>query len=147
MVTIEASAVVPAAPEAVFRFLSDLNNHWRLAGGWIDVVELDDGGATGGRVRMHGPLGLHRTARTSVADAQPNHVMHGKAELSGGTLARIGWELNEDAGGTAVRLTADVEPLAPIDRLLLMAGGRAWMQRKFERILERLAEIFREKSA
>jgi hypothetical protein len=138
-VRIEATAVVPAAPEAVFRFLSDLGNHWRLADRWIDVVHLDPGD-NGGRVRMHGPLGLRRTARTTVIDAQPDHIMHGTAELSGGTFAQISWDLSEDAGGTAVRLTADVESLAPIDRILLALGGRAWLNRLFRKILERLGQ-------
>ena len=138
---IEATGVVPATPEAVFRFLSDLKNHWALANSWIDVVDLDPGNPQGGRVRMHGPLGIHRTARTVVVDATPDHVMHGTAELSGGTLARIGWELNEDANGTSVRLSAQVEQLAPIDRALLALGGRMWMQRLFDRILVRLGEI------
>src|SRR3954447_20245836 len=123
---IEASRVVAASPEAVFSFLASLENHWKLAGRWVEVVSIDDGS---GRVRIHGPLGLRRTARTTVVDAEPSHVMHGTAELSGGTLARVAWELGEDAGGTAVRLSAEVEKAAPGDRLLLALGGRAWMRR------------------
>ena len=91
---------------------------------------------------MHGPLGMRRTARTIVVDAEPNHVMHGTAELSGGTLARIGWELHEDAGGTAVRLSAEIERAALPDRLLLALGGRRWMQGRFDRILQTLARQF-----
>jgi carbon monoxide dehydrogenase subunit G len=140
---IDATGAVPATPEAVFRFLSDLKNHWKLANSWIHVVELDDGGRQGGRVRMHGPLGLRRTARTVVVDAQPTHIIHGTAELSGGTFAQISWDLSEDADGTSVRLSAHVEQLAAIDRALLALGGRAWMEKLFERILARLAELFR----
>jgi hypothetical protein len=136
---IAASSVVPAAPEAVFRFLSRLENHWALADRWIEVVELDDGS---GRVRMHGPLGLRRTARTIVLDAEPDHVMHGTAELSFGTRAVIAWELSEDAEGTGVRLSADVQKAAVMDRLLLALGGARWMRRRFDRILERLAAQF-----
>ena len=141
---IEASAVVPAAPEAVFRFLSDLGNHWRLANSKIQVVEIDD---TSGRVRMRGPFGLRRTAHTIVIDAQPDSVMHGTAVLSGGTVARIAWELHEDAGGTGVRLSAEIERASVLDRLLLALGGRTWMQRLFEKILGRLSELFRERRA
>ena len=133
--TITAEAVVPATPEVVFRFLSDLRNHWRLAGRWIEAVEI---GETGGRVRMHGPLGIRRTATTRVDDAQPEHRMSGTAELSGGTVARVRWELSEDAGGCLVRLSASVERAWWPDRLLLLAGGRAWMERHFAQILERL---------
>jgi carbon monoxide dehydrogenase subunit G len=141
-VRIEATGTVPAAPEAVFRFLSDLKNHWKLANSWIRVVELDDGGSQGGRVRIHGPLGMRRTARTVVVDAVPDHVIHGTAELSGGTFAQISWELQEDVNGTAVRLSADIEHLGPLDRVLLALGGRPWMKKLFDRILARLAELF-----
>ena len=134
---IEASHVVPAAPEAVFGFLAKLENHWKLTGRWVEAVEIDDGS---GRVRIHGPLGLRRTARTIVVDAEPSHVMHGTAELSGGTLARIAWELHEDADGTAVRLSADVERAKRSDRLLLALGGRTWLRRHFAAILARLAD-------
>lgn len=135
---IQAEGVVPATPEAVFRFLSHLANHWKLADRWIEVVELDDGS---GRVRMRGPLGLSRTARTIVVDAQPDHVMHGTAEL-GRTRALIGWELSEDSGGTAVRLSATIERAGWMDRLLLTLGGRRWMERRFDAILATLAAHF-----
>jgi hypothetical protein len=136
---IEATRVVAAAPEAVFGFLAKLENHWKLAGRWVEVVSIDD---DSGRVRIHGPLGLRRTARTTVVDASPSHVMHGTAELSGGTLARVAWELGEDAGGTAVRLAADVERATLPDRILLALGGRAWMRRHFREILARLDDQF-----
>jgi uncharacterized protein YndB with AHSA1/START domain len=137
---IEASRVVSASPEAVFAFLSDLDNHWELTGRWVEAVAL---AGSNGSVRIHGPLGLRRTAKTTVVDASPSHLIHGTAELSGGTLARIAWELNEDAGGTAVRLSAEIERAAPGDRLLLALGGRAWMEHRFAAILERLDQRFR----
>lgn len=135
--TIAAEAVVPAAPEAVFRFLSDLRNHWRLAGRWIEVVEIGD---AGGRVRMKGPLGIRRTATTRVDDAQPQHRMSGTAELSGGTVAHVRWDLSEDSRGTLVRLSAEIERANAPDRVLLAVGGAAWMRRHFRQILERLGD-------
>jgi carbon monoxide dehydrogenase subunit G len=132
---IEASRVVGASPAAVFAFLSDLGNHWKLTGRWVEAVALED---SNGRVRIHGPLGLRRTARTIVVDAEPARVMHGTAELSGGTVARIAWELTPEGSGTAVRLSADVEHAAIPDRLLLALGGRAWVTRRFYAILARL---------
>lgn len=131
--------MVGATPEAVFSFLARLENHWKLAGPWIEVVSIEDGS---GRVRIHGPLGLRRTARTTVVDASPSHAIHGTAELSGGTLAHIAWELGEDAAGTAVRLSARVEQATLPDRLLLALGGRAWTHRHFVAILARLDEQF-----
>jgi Polyketide cyclase / dehydrase and lipid transport len=134
---IQASRTVAAAPEAVFAFLAHLENHWKLAGRWVEPLSIDD---ASGRVRMHGPLGLRRTAMTTVVDATPSTVMHGTAELSGGTLARVAWELAEDVGGTTVRLSAQVEHATPADRLLLALGGRAWMTRRFRAILASLDE-------
>jgi len=138
-VKINASRTVRASPEAIFAFLSDLDNHWKLTGRWVEAVALHD---ANGSVRIHGPLGLRRTARTRVVDASPSHVMHGTAELSGGTVARIAWELGEDVGGTAVRLSAEVERAALPDRMLLALGGRRWMTHRFAAILERLDEQF-----
>jgi uncharacterized protein YndB with AHSA1/START domain len=137
---IQASRVVAASPEAVFAFLADLDNHWKLAGRWVEPRSIDD---ASGRVRLHGPLGIRRTAATNVTDAQPSQVLHGTAELSGGTLARIAWTLSEDANGTAVRLSAEVQRAARLDRLLLTLGGQAWMTRRFAAILDRLDEQVR----
>ena len=68
--------------------------------------------------------------------------MHGTAELSGGTRALIGWELNEDANGTGVRLSAVIEHAALPDRVLLTLGGRRWMDHRFAAILATLAQRF-----
>jgi len=138
---ITASRVVAATPEAVFGFLAKLENHWQLAGRWVEPVSINN---SSGRVRIHGPLGLRRTVTTTVVATEPSHVIHGTAELSGGTTALVAWELNEDAGGTAVRLSADVEHATLPDRVLLAAGGRTWMKRRFDAILERLDEQFAE---
>src|ERR687886_521910 len=65
---IEAAALVPAPPEDVFAFLSDLRNHWRLADRFVEVLTLEasDGErADGGRGRGRGPPG--RGARAGAA--------------------------------------------------------------------------------
>src|SRR6478735_7074114 len=54
---IESTRVLPHAPERVFAFLSDLQNHWQLD----DSFAVHDGG-----VVIHGPLGISRTVRTEV---------------------------------------------------------------------------------
>lgn len=67
---IKAGGYVPAPRAPIFEFLADLENHWQLAGPFIEVVGLErpsgqsDAPAVGGRVRMRGPLGLWRTAHT-----------------------------------------------------------------------------------
>jgi Polyketide cyclase / dehydrase and lipid transport len=134
---ISASGLVPAGREAVFAFLSRLDNHWRVADRWIDVVSLD-GGSTGGRVRVRGPLGLRRTARTRVLVARPPECMEGSADL-GRTRGRVRWTLRDAPGGTLVRLEAWVERAGPADRLLLALGGRAWLRRRFAATVRGLA--------
>lgn len=133
--SLTATRHVAASPEAVFAFLAKLENHWKLAGRWVEPLSIDD---SGGEVCIHGPLGLRRTARTTVIDATPHSGMHGTAELSGGTLATVAWELAAEGGGTRVHLSAEVERAAPLDRLLLALGGRLWMRRRFAAILARL---------
>ena len=141
-VDIEATALVPAAPEDVFAFLSDLRNHWRLADRFVEVVTLEasDGvHADGGQVRVRGPLGLRRTATTRVVAAREPRLMIGTAELSGGTRARVSWVIAGRLSASRVRLAAEVEQAGTLDRLLLAAGGRRWLRRRFASTLERLA--------
>lgn len=138
---IEATALIPAPAEEVFAFLSDLSNHWRLANSHVEVLELD-GDRRGGVVRVLGPLGLHRTARTHVTAAHQARLVVGVAELRGGTRARVSWTLAGRGRVTRVRLAAEIEHASPLDRLVLMIGGRAWMRRMFDRTLGRLADRF-----
>jgi hypothetical protein len=68
--------------------------------------------------------------------------MIGVAELPGGTRARVSWTLAGRVNRTRVRLAADIERTAPLDRVVLALGGRAYMQRLFRRTLEQLVERF-----
>jgi len=138
---IAASEVVPAPREAVFAFLSDLHNHWAVAGRWIEVVALD-GGGDGGRVRIRGPLGVRRTAVTSVERVDPPERLEGTARL-GRTEARVAWTLHEQRhGATEVRLVATVVRAGPLDRAVLALGGASWMRRLFAATLAHLAARF-----
>jgi uncharacterized protein YndB with AHSA1/START domain len=141
-----AEGHVPASPAAVFDFLSDLGNHWVMADRFIEVVRLDTdrgGTATGGKVRMRGPLGIRRTATTRVTSSERPTTMTGTAELSGGTRARVTWSFSPDGDGTTVRLAAALEKAGPLDRALLVLGGRAWFRRRLAAILAALADRFR----
>jgi uncharacterized protein YndB with AHSA1/START domain len=138
---VEAAALVPAPPEDVFAFLSDLRNHWRLADRFVEVLTLEssDGGcADGGRVRVRGPLGLRRTVTTRVVAARAPRLLIGTAELASGTRARVSWVIAGRLGSSRVRLAAELEQARPLDRLLLAAGGRWWLRRRFASTLERL---------
>ena len=82
---IRAERLVPGDPGALFEFLSDLESHWLLADGFIEVLELERGGpdgpARGARVKMRGPLGLRRIAVTRVLEVEPQSRLAGTAQI------------------------------------------------------------------
>jgi hypothetical protein len=129
---------VERAPSEIFEFLSDLRNHWRLEPHFVD---LEDIGTTGGRVRIKGPLGISREARTRVDAAEPPSTLRGSAEIGLRTRASIRWEIVPAAAGSRVTLTGTVDEASLYDRLLLRLGGRWWLQRIFERALQALARV------
>jgi hypothetical protein len=71
-------------------------------------------------------------------------TLTGIAQVGTRTRAHVTWGLELNADGTSVTLSASVEQASPLDRLLLAAGGRAWLESRFERILSTLAERFEE---
>ena len=142
---IAASALIAAAPDDVFSFLSDLENHWLLTDPFVEIVRLDrgpDGVTRGGQVRVRGPLGLTRTVATQVVSTQPVNSITGTADLSGGTRAVVRWTLSPAGGDTWVGLSAHLERAGVLDRLLLAAGGRHWIRRRFAAILATLGARF-----
>jgi uncharacterized protein YndB with AHSA1/START domain len=147
---IKATAVVPATPEEVFDFLSDLANHWWLVDRYVDVIELrgtDGGPPDSALVRLKGPLGVHRTVNTRVTAMRSPRLIIGVAELGEGTRARVSWTLGRSGGETRVQLVAEVQHATTPDRLLLALGGRAWLSRRFAFGLGRLAERFARRTA
>ncbi len=136
---------MPAPQDEVFRFLAQLENHWGLADRFIEVVTLDraaDGRAIGARVRIRGRLGFHRTATTRVLAADTPQLMVGTAETGRRTRAFVRWKLRETDGGTRVRLEATIDRSGALDSLVLLLGGRAWLERRFGAVLQRLAQRF-----
>ena len=137
-----AQREVAAPPDTLFAYLADLEQHWQLADRFIEVVRIErpaDGGpARGGVVRMRGPLGIRRTARTNVVGAEPPARLSGVAHVGSGTIARVSWTLHPAGAGTGVRLEATVEHASLLDRALLALGGRRWLERRFGTILETL---------
>lgn len=126
---IQASRIVPYPPERVFAFLADLENHWRL----------DDAFAVGnGGVRIRGPLGITRDARTELLSAEPPSSLRGRAEVGTGTVGLVSWDVAPAGPGAELTLAAVVERAALRDRLLLALGGRRWLSRRFECVLETL---------
>jgi Polyketide cyclase / dehydrase and lipid transport len=140
MTTIQARGIVPAPPDAVFAFLADFDNHWRLADDF-ELLSVD--GALGGRVRLRGPLGISRVADTRVTEVRAPAALAGTARLGRRTQATVSWVLSDlDGTATCLELAADVVDASTFDRLLLAAGGRRWLERRFERIVRSLGSRF-----
>jgi Polyketide cyclase / dehydrase and lipid transport len=137
---------LPVAPEVAYAFLADLDNHWRLIDRWARIagVSADGLGAT---VRLHGPLGVRRTARTRVLASRPPHELVGEARVGRRTVGRVRWSLRPDGDGTLVELDATVPEAGALDRALLALGGRAWLRRRFAAALRALAAQVTEPTA
>ncbi len=136
-----ATGAVAAPPERVFALLEDLAQHWRMAGDWVEVVSLEPpiAPAQGAVVRLQGPLGLRRTARTRVDIAEPNARLAGHAQTANGTRAAVEWTLRPARGGTMADLCVGLGDARLADRVLWALVGRAWTQRKLAATLEHLA--------
>lgn len=140
-ITISARRRVPAGAAETFAFLAAPVTHRRLRVRGIALLSLDgDDLLSGGVIGLRGPLGLRRTVRTHVALHQPVTRLAATALVDSGTAAHVSWTLREQRDGTTiVELTAMLGPVAPVDRLLLAAGGRFWVRRLFAATLRRLA--------
>jgi uncharacterized protein YndB with AHSA1/START domain len=134
---IAAERAISAPPEQVWDFLSDLRNHWRLERRFL---ELEDMEPDGGVIRLTGPLRLSRRARTAVLEADRPHRVAGRADLRGGTVGLVSWEIRSDGPGSVVRLAAEIPHAWWPDRLFLVLGGARWFRRLFERALDSLEE-------
>jgi len=136
---VSVERVVGVPREAVFAYLADLEQHWQLADRFIEVVSLErpagGGPAVGGVVRMRGPFGLGRSARTRVVDAEAPMRLSGTAEVGRLTRAHVTWTLRRSGAGTVVRLEAMVERAGALDAMLLAAGGHAWLRRRFHALI------------
>jgi uncharacterized protein YndB with AHSA1/START domain len=133
---ISAERSVSASPERVFEFLSDLRNHWRLEDqAFVGLEELDK---FGGIIGLRGPFGLSRKVRTRVLESVPFTRVAGRADLSGGTVGLVAWEIRPEATGSTVRLSAEVAAASLSDRVFLLVIGRRWFRELFERTLANL---------
>lgn len=145
MKSIVASRWLPASREVVFEFLLDLENHWHLTDRFVEVLSLDRERpgvpARGGAVRVHGPMGTRRTVATRVIEIDnPAHIT-GEAR-AGSTLAHVRWGMDGDRP-TRVTLAITIERTSTADRLLLTLGGRLWLRRRLQGVLDTLGGLTR----
>ena len=138
MRAIAACALLEAPIEDVYAVLADLREHWRLAGRWVEPLELGSGGGVADGYRSRA-LVFARTARTRVVHAEPPTRLAGEADV-GRTRAAVSWRLRPDGDSTWVTLQADVLAAAAVDRALLALGGRRWLSARFRTTLARLAQ-------
>jgi Polyketide cyclase / dehydrase and lipid transport len=140
-VEVVAEGLVDASAETAFAFLANLDNHWLLSDRFIELASLDarEGFPRGGTVRLNGPLLLHRTVRTRVVGVSRPDELVGSAEVGRRTRAVVRWSLAPRGTRTAVRLSATVWTLGLPDRLLLAAGGKRWLRRRFAATIASLA--------
>ena len=81
-------------------------------------------------MRVKGPLGLSRIARTRVARTERPRLVTGTADIGRGTRGSVRWEIDPDVPGTShVHFTAEVVRASIFDRVLLVCGGRWWLAR------------------
>jgi hypothetical protein len=100
---------------------------------------MNDGG---GVVRVRGPFGLSRVARTQVLVAVEPSTLRGRAEIGRGTIGVVRWAITPTVPGTChVRFTAEVERASAFDRLLLACGGRWWLARIVRTAVQRLGAV------
>jgi len=104
---------------------------------FVELEHVDPEG-DGSRVRLRGPFGVGRTARTSVEEAVPSSRLRGRADIGGGTVGRVAWDIEPADGGSRVALSAVVERAGLLDRVILACGGSRYLRRIFARTLENL---------
>jgi hypothetical protein len=139
-VDLHAHARTEQSPERIFGFLADIRNHWQLSRRFaeLEMVDHDD---AGGRVRIRGPLGLSRVARTRVVSAEEPRRLLGRAEIGHGTLGSVRWDIDRAESGSVVTLSATVDRATVGDRVLLAAGGAWWLRRILREAVQRVGEV------
>lgn len=136
--TLHSERRVPQQPRQVHAFLAELDNHWQLSDRYLRLDRLDaDSG--GGRIVISSPVGLRRTARTTVTSRDELRLA-GAARVGRRTTARVHWTIEPHDSGARIRLGATVLSAGPLDRALLALGGRWWLHRRFDRVLVLLAD-------
>lgn len=140
---VSARRAIAANPKQLFNFLSDIENHWLIAEGFVESLPSElTGGVHVREVRLRGPLGLRRKARTCVLLSHAPRLIVGRAVVGRRTVARISWVLARGpSGSTDVELSAVIERLGALDGLVLLLGGKRLLEGHFEGALRLLAGL------
>jgi hypothetical protein len=144
-VLITSRRLVPAGSEAIFAFLSNLENQLLLASDHLRPIRVAESaeGRPAHEVRLRGPFLVRRTVHLQiVARAQPSNLA-GRAWAGRRTTARIRWKLTHLQAATGVELAVEIERMSLLDRMLLALGGRRRLELGLGEALRALAEIVR----
>jgi hypothetical protein len=138
---VSAVSVMPVDHARAFSLLADLDEHWRFASDFVDVIELygPAGARQGGLLRLRGPFGLRRTVRTRLVHASAPGVLAGVATAGRHTTASIAWHLAPSPFGVTVELKVTIVHAGRLDRALLRFGGRRWLRRQLATTVQRFS--------
>lgn len=128
--TVAAALIVNVPARAVYDFLVRLPNHALIGGRGLRLETVADDGRAA-LISLRGPLGIRRTAHTSVTVLRPPHRFGGTALVGRRTAAYVTWSIAPAGLGSLVTLSATIMRAGPLDRLLLTLGGRWWVARSF----------------
>ena len=92
-------------------------------------------------MRIHGPLGLSRIARTRVLAVEEPHELRGRADIGRGTVGLVRWTIEPHGDGSFVTLSAEVERARLFDRAILRLGGEFLLRRGFAEAIEQLGQV------
>jgi hypothetical protein len=140
---ITASGLVDAPAENVYGFLSQLHNHRLISGDRLHLVSLA-ADREGAQIVIRGPLGIRRTAETTITQRKPARGVGGTATVGSRTAAHVHWTIIPAGAGSHIALTATILRTGVLDRLLLALGGDRWLARGFDRAIQRLAAVLYE---
>jgi hypothetical protein len=132
--TLSAALTLRASAAAVYDFLVLLPNHALISGHGLRLDGVADDGRSA-LISLHGPLGLRRTAFTTVTSLHRPDRFGGRAMVGRRTMAYVHWTIEPAGTGSRVTLSATIVRAAPVDRLLLAIGGRWWVRRSFARAI------------
>jgi hypothetical protein len=127
----------------VFAFLDHLENHQRLAPSSIEMLYLHTGrdGGVHALIRLRGPLGVERTARTDLWPTPvESEYVAGRAAIGARTEASVTWMIEADRRGSVVTVLVSVLSTDLRDGFLLRVGARRWVAGQLRNALDRLSE-------
>ncbi len=119
MPTVSGTALIAAAPEAIFGFLADYRNIPRVQPQFTSArLVSEKERCEGACVELHGRFhGLPMHVRNRIVTYSPPHRLVSVSE--GTVLSRSAWELRstDDPGTTRVTLTVDYKVAGPLGKL------------------------------